>query len=452
MANKKQILLITFALIGLIGWLGFIANEMNTEADFEVEHLLLSTGEERKVVATLYVPDDAGQFPDVLFGAGSGTDPAMYTNWGKSFVKEDIAILIVGPTYRKFEGGVPEWEIINDKDILLKEQVDQFSTILEYMKERPQIDPEKIVIGGHSGGANTAYHLAYENKDLDGVFAIAGRHPPENPGIFPTNLLLATGAKDTIVPPGKLKEVGFQLTGKDLEENVLYGNFEDNTAKKLVISENSGHLLETFDENIMQQCINFTLASLQKEPINTQINVITIDSVLSKLVAGLLFLVSFIFLTSDHIKSGDYSKRIQNCLPAIHFLIFYLILSTTISEYLRFLGPVPYRFEQYIIMAFITIIAGAGLIKINEKFNLNSRVSLILDVALIGVSISLFTLVYTQLAQFQIVTQVAIGLMVSFLVSIPILAMSYNEIPFKSRLTFTILSLIWLVPAITPVY
>ncbi len=452
MADKKQILFIILAAIGLIAWLGSTSYNMDTETDFEVEHLLISTGQDKKVIATLYIPGGSGQFPVVLFGAGSGTDSALYTNWGKNFVKQDIAILIVGPTYRKSDGGIPEWEIINDKDVILKEQTDQFATILKHLKQLPKIDSESIIVGGHSGGANTAYHLAYQNKDINGVFAVAGRYPPETSRTFPNNLLLITGAKDTIVPPSTLKDVGFKLSGKKLEENVLYGNFENNTAKKLFISENSGHLMEAFDKDIIQECLDFTLACLQKEQSDTKIHLTVLSSVLSRLAAGFLFLVSFIVLSGDYIRLKEYRKRIQYLIPSVYFLTFYLILSTTLSEYLRFLGPVTYRLEQYTIMAFIVIIIGSGLIKANKNLGLSNKASLILDFSLILISFSLFTLTYTQFAQFQLVTQIVIGLMISFLIIIPILVMQYTKIPFKARLVFTVLSLIWLVPAITPVY
>lgn len=452
MANKKQIIFMTLAVIGLIGWLGSTFYNMDTETDFEVEHLLISTGQDKNVIATLYVPEGSGQFPVVLFGAGSGTDPALYTNWGENFVKQDIAMLIVGPTYRRSDGGVPEWEIINEKDVLLKEQTDQFTTILKYIKQFPKLDSESIIVGGHSGGANTAYHLAYQDKDINGVFAIAGRYPPETSRAFPTNLLLITGSEDKIVPPSTLKEVGFQLSGKKLEENVLYGDFENNTAQKLFISENSGHLMETFDKAIIQECLDFTLACLQKEQTYTKIHVTVLNSVLSSLAAGILFLVSFIILSGEYIRFKGYREGFQYLMPSVYFLTFYLVLSTTLSEYLRFLGPIAYRLEQYIIMAFIAIIIGLGLTKANKKLDLSNRATLILDFSLIVISFSVFTFTYTQFAQFQVVTQVAIGIMISFLIIIPILVMQYTKIPFKARLVFTILSLIWLVTAITPMY
>lgn len=214
---------------------------MNSTADFEVEHLLLSTGENRSMQATLYVPDGVGQSPAILFGAGSGADPALYTNWGEIFAQHGFVVLMVGPGKQRSDGGIPEWEIINDRETLLENQKEQFLLLLDYLKGLPEVDPERIIVGGHSGGANTAYRLAFE-RDVSGVIAVAGRFPPENSQFLQNNLLLATGSHDIIVPPDKIREVELQLTGRNMEEGVLYGSFDNNTAKKIFISDGSGHL------------------------------------------------------------------------------------------------------------------------------------------------------------------------------------------------------------------
>lgn len=173
--------------------------------------------------------------------------------------------------------------------------------------------------------------------------------------------------------------------------------------------------------------------------------------------AGLFFLISFIALSNKYIKlrlhndkSNKFSK-FKNIMPGIYFTLFYLVLSITISQYFRFLGPVAYRIQQYLIIAAITIVVGIALARIVEKPGSSRRISLILDLILIGISTTLFTLIYTQFVQFQLVTQIVMGIVITLLIFLPLLAMYSSGMPFKGRLIFNILSLIWLVPAITPV-
>ncbi len=400
--DRKQSILSFLMLAGLIGWLGPTLYDMNPAADFEVEHLLLSTGQDRCMLTTLYVPEGEGQSPAILFGAGSGADPAMYTNWGEIFAQHGFVVLMVGPGNQRSDGGMPEWEIINDREILLENQEEQFLLLLDYLKGLPEVDSQRIIVGGHSGGANTAYRLAFE-RDVSGVIAVAGRFPPENSGFLESNLLLAIGSHDTIVPPDKIREVGLQLTGRYMEDGVLYGSFDNNTAKKIFISDGSGHLGESFDEDIIKECLNFALRSVGKSQTNGPINVISLNSVLFCLMAGLLFLISYIALSNEYVKLRLHDNKFKNIIPGIYFILFYLVLSTTISQYLRFLGPVDYRIQQYLIIAAITIVVGIALSRIAEKPGLSRRISLILDLILIGISTALFTLIYAQFVQFQLV-------------------------------------------------
>ena len=108
MLGWKQTILSFIMLAGLIGWLGPTLYDMNSTADFEVEHLLLSTGENRSMQATLYVPEGEGQSPAILFGAGSGADPALYTNWGEIFAQHGFVVLMVGPGNQISDGGSVE--------------------------------------------------------------------------------------------------------------------------------------------------------------------------------------------------------------------------------------------------------------------------------------------------------------------------------------------------------
>jgi dienelactone hydrolase len=450
-SSWKQLILSFLMLVGLIGWLGPTLYDMNPTADFEVEHLLLSTGQNRSMQATLYVPDGEGQSPAILFGAGSGADPALYTNGGKIFARHGFVVLMVGPGNQISDGGMPEWEMINDRETLLENQEEQFLLLLDYLNGLPEVDPERIIVGGHSGGANTAYRLAFEKRDISGVIAVAGRFPPENSQFLQNNLLLVTGSHDTIVPPDKIREVGLQLTGRYMEEGVLYGSFDNNTAKKIFISDGTGHLGEGFDEDIIKECLNFALRSVGKSQTNGPVNVVSLNSVLFCLMAGLLFLISFIALSNEYVKLRLHDNKFKNIMPGIYFILFYLVLSTTISKYLRFLGPVDYRIQQYLIIAAITIVVGIALSSIAENPGSSRRISLILDLILIGISIALFTLIYTQFVQFQLVTQMVLGIVITLLIFLPLLAMYSSGIPFKKRLIFNILSLIWLVPAITPV-
>jgi dienelactone hydrolase len=165
-----------------------------------------------------------------VVGAGSGTAPALYTNYGAALATNGFAVLIAGQT-RELEAERPiRWETRRGRSNVFEYASDNYANWVSYLEAHPRVDEDRLVLAGHSGGATSAYRVAYHRPDVDGVVAIAGRSPPERDEPFPTNLLLATGSVDSLVPSAKLTTVSLRLTGTALGPGERFGSFENGLA------------------------------------------------------------------------------------------------------------------------------------------------------------------------------------------------------------------------------
>jgi polyhydroxybutyrate depolymerase len=89
-------------------------------------------------------------------------------------------------------------------DQLAVDHVAALSTLLERALDAANIDPERVIVGGHSNGAFMAHRLACERPDrVSGVIAIAGAGPLDPSACKPPRrlrVLQIHGDADPIVP------------------------------------------------------------------------------------------------------------------------------------------------------------------------------------------------------------------------------------------------------------
>lgn len=452
---RKKIIIVIVLLIGISGLIYPVVISQNQTQNFEVEQVLLKLPQNRTMEALLYLPEGVGPFPVVYFGAGSGADPIQYSYYGEEFAKQGFLTLIHGPS--RSSASFPStihWEIVHGKEFLFNRSLKEDIHILSQLKSRPDTNTDKIVVGGHSGGANAAYRVALEKSNVSGVIAIAGRFPPENVDKLKTNLLLATGRKDTLVPPEKLEDIALKVTGEQLDRNKIAGNFGDNNATKLFVSESSGHLTEAFDEKLIQESVNWALSSVGKDATsNANIETLSSRTVLLQFLSGMLMFIGTVWLSGIYTYRFDNNGSFRFLIPVIVFVIFYIVLLSTISRQFIQLEPAIYQWFQYMLIGVIATIIGIVIIKLSGNIqNLGKYKEFTLDMFFFLSAGALFILVSTQFVIFQLVTSVVLGsLMFLFLAGISLILLKIG-MDLKQRIIFNILAVAFLLPVLVPPY
>jgi dienelactone hydrolase len=132
--------------------------------------------------ATLYRPDGPGPFPLVVLSHGTPRDPEQRVAQGRltfrvqswKFVSMGFAVVIpMRRGYGHSEGGYAEDEGLPDQANFYQagmESARDLRATVEYMSALPFIDPQRLVLAGHSSGGFASLILA--SRGLPGVKGI----------------------------------------------------------------------------------------------------------------------------------------------------------------------------------------------------------------------------------------------------------------------------------------
>ncbi len=134
---------------------------------------------------TLLYPEGEGPFPAVVLVHGSGPNDRDETIMGNKPFK-DIAeglaskgIAVLRYDKRTYTHGLkysdPE---IAAEVTIYEEVIDDARYAVEFLKEQPNIDPEKLIVVGHSLGANQAPRIAEGQTDIAGIAMLGGNVTP----------------------------------------------------------------------------------------------------------------------------------------------------------------------------------------------------------------------------------------------------------------------------------
>jgi predicted esterase len=448
--------LLVVTVIGTAGWVAPFAQAPNAGGSgYSVEHVYVQA-DDRITTATLYLPDGDEQVPGIVFGAGSGTSPALYTNYGAALATNGFAVLVAGQTRELEAGGPIYWEIRRDNSAIFELAADNYANWATYLTSHPRVDEERLVFGGHSGGANSAYRVAYRRAEVDGVVAIAGRFPPEAEGPFPTNLLLATGSEDSLVPPSKLTNVSRQLTGTALQPGQQVGAFANGTATRVTVAEGATHLSEADNPELVRETTDWALQSVGESPPETLgITVRPIGSVLSQFLFGLVGILAGTALTKRALASRLDDRQRRDGLVALVWLGgFAVVLHTTVSQRVYHFGPMPAQATKYVLLG--GLLLGIGLL-LDRAASWASwtdwRVgSALFDLGFLVVPVGAFVLLSTQFVTFQLVTTVVLSSVVLVVLAAVVAELAVLKVQRRIRWIGVGIAVLWLVPAIVPPY
>jgi dienelactone hydrolase len=448
--------LLGVVLVGAVGWgAPFVLAPNAGGSGYTTEHVYIRA-DDRITTATLYLPGGDEPVPGVVFGAGSGTAPALYTNYGAALATNGFAVLIAGGT-RELEAGRPiRWETRRERSDVFEYARDNYANWASYLESHPRVDEDRFVLAGHSGGANSAYRVAYDRPDVDGVVAIAGRFPPERDGPFPTNLLLATGSEDSLVPPAKLTNVSLQLTGTALEPGERVGSFENGTAVRVVVADGATHLSESDDPRLVRVTTDWALRSVgESPPADLGITVRSIGSVLYQFLFGLAGVLAGTALTKRVVMARVDDAQHPDAVVVLVWLAgFSMVLDTTVSRRIYHLGPMPEQAAKYALLGGLLLVVGLGLDRVASLTSrADSRIgSSLLDLGLLLVPAGAFVLLSTRFVTFQLVTTVVLSSVMLVVIGVSLVEFAILTVHRRIRWIGIGLAVLWLVPAIVPPY
>lgn len=124
-----------------------------------------------------------------------------------------------------------------------------------YIRGRPEVDPEKVVIAGHSVGGTMAIEEGMADPTINAVVSVgmeADTTPHE-----PRNLLWALGLYDEFRGLERMREVMKESAGTDVLEETTVGDFAHGTARRLGVSPSSDHFSELQDREIHRMVVNW---------------------------------------------------------------------------------------------------------------------------------------------------------------------------------------------------
>jgi hypothetical protein len=141
--------------------------------------------------------------------------------------------------------------------ILLKDGL----AAVNYLRARPDVDPQRIVIAGHSVGGNMAIDVALNDPAILATACIGME--TEVPSGQPRNLLWAAGLYDEFRSPLAMRAAFEASAGTFVSSDKSFvGEFARGTARGIALSPTADHLTELLERRMQQEVVRwFCLAT-----------------------------------------------------------------------------------------------------------------------------------------------------------------------------------------------
>jgi len=91
----------------------------------------------------------------------------------------------------------------------------RFNAALDFIKQQPKVDPERIATIGYCFGGGVVLHMARQGADLKGVVSFHGSlatDSPAKPGSVKAQVLVFNGDEDKMIPPEQVAAFKEEMT------------------------------------------------------------------------------------------------------------------------------------------------------------------------------------------------------------------------------------------------
>ncbi|MFX1517122.1 MAG: alpha/beta hydrolase [Promethearchaeota archaeon] len=309
--TRFKVLLISIILIfGGIGIAWVIQNDFGTVITKEIE---LTTSDNVIIHSTLQIPHVASEsnpVPGVVVIHGVYQSKEWLMAFSIELARRNFVVLTIDAashgnsgyaSYDSDRGGAIALEYLNDLNLV-----------------------DKLGIVGHSMGAGIAIQaLELTSVSVDAVVFVGGGSHNLNEWAnttYPHNLLLTVGRYDELYDdPNMFNSLSdpFGAEGEVVTPGVLYGDFSNGSARKIILGE-TNHLFETIDPIIISETIRWLGFSLKETEISTR-DLIYQFHILGGFLACIGILLSIFPIITILLESTSFNSL--KCVPSSKYAI-----------------------------------------------------------------------------------------------------------------------------------
>ncbi len=264
-SNKKRAGIIISIIIIIIGVvpLYFLMYQADPEHPYTVEQITLTTEDNVTLLAVVYTPQaEASQpHPGVVVAHGYCGNKMHMAPTCIELVKRGFTAIALDFRGHGSSGG----GLDRDNGLLM-----DMEAAVAYLETYKNVN--KIGLVGHSmgGGAIRQYANAHRSK----VTAMVSMGSSTGSGDYP-NLLMTEGLLEQTTTPAKVLAEFRSYTGNpNAQADIVYGNFGDGSATKLIFGPTSEHIYEPKEPTILYEMVRwFELAFNGVDPTDITITV-----------------------------------------------------------------------------------------------------------------------------------------------------------------------------------
>jgi dienelactone hydrolase len=237
-----------------------IAAGLIQEPAFHLEYLRLVNRRGERLRVVVYVPASlSGRAPGVVLTQPLNDPPEYARPLALELVRNGFVVLSFDWRGR---GAAENRQLLREHtQETLRADV---AAAIAALRARSEVDPQRLVIAGHSVGGTLAIDAADNDLSLRAA-AVIGMEADVMPAI-PKNVLWAVGLYDEFRPLGHMREVFQASAATRDDEGVTAGDFARGTARRLAVSATADHFNELQDWGVERSVVNWFRAVLAMGP------------------------------------------------------------------------------------------------------------------------------------------------------------------------------------------
>ncbi len=271
MFNFKARLAVSVLLIALFASSTYVAISLNSDlGKLEVKTVRI-VDKNRELYGLIYRPLDSSvdnPYPCIVLAHGISESKEIMSNLGLELARRGYVVLCIDlPGHGNSDGTIEGARMEPDLGV---------QSAIEYLDSLQYVNSSAIGLVGHSLGAGAVRAADVENAQISATVLIGGGIGTTAQGpqygtlnsTFPKNLLVIIGQYDVLFSLADLttNELPSIFNSSiPVEAGILYGNFQTQTARKLVTPPTT-HLFESVDPTVIQETILWMENALQTKP------------------------------------------------------------------------------------------------------------------------------------------------------------------------------------------